>query len=100
MVASRSESPAASGSVVEMIRNWNNKKNKIFDFSMCSQDASRFKATKRRQWIENLPNFNNLLHDNNCSNLTNSLFVCSPMGLVFYVAVQAINSSEVNNALL
>ena len=48
VVASRSESLASPSSVVEMIRNWNDKKNKIFNSSMYSRDASRFKVTKCR----------------------------------------------------
>ena len=48
VAVSRLKSLAAPGSVVEMIRNWNNKKNKIFNFSIRSQDASKFKATKCR----------------------------------------------------
>ena len=47
VVASRLES-AEPGSVVEMIRNWNDNKNKIFEFNTCSCNTSRFKATKRR----------------------------------------------------
>ena len=47
VAVSRLESLAAPDLVVEMIRNWNDKKNKIFDFSICSRDTSRFKSTKR-----------------------------------------------------
>ena len=49
VAASRSELPAEPGLVVEMIRNWNDKKNKIFDFNIYSCNTSRFKATKCRQ---------------------------------------------------
>ena len=99
-VASRSESLAAPGSVVEMIRNWNDKKNNIFDFRVNSRMATHFKASKHGQWIRNLPKFSNLSRDDNCSNLTNSLFTYSPMGLVLYIIKKAVNSSDINDLLL
>ena len=36
-------------SVIEMIRNWNNYKNEIFNFRVNSLNLLRFKASKREQ---------------------------------------------------
>ena len=48
VAVSRSES-LEPGLVVEIIRNWNNNKNKIFNFNTHSHKASQFKATKHGQ---------------------------------------------------
>ena len=44
-------------SVIEMICNWNDSKNEIFDFRPNSKKALKFKAIKRGQWIQQLPRF-------------------------------------------
>ena len=88
-----------SGSVAEMIRNWNDGKDDIFDFRQRSIGESQFKASVRGQWIEQLPKFAHPDQDDSLENLTNTAFTYSPMGLLLNVIMRAVDVSDVGDEL-
>ena len=87
------------GLVIEMIHNWNDGKNEIFDFQPNSRKASKFKESKREQWIQQLPKFGSADPNNSNNNLSFSLFKYSLLGLVLRIILRAVNAQDVGTLL-
>ena len=99
VAAANRSSEVRSGSVAEMILNWNDGNDEIFYFRSRSMGASKFKASVRGQWIEQLPKFVDPDQDDVLENLSNTVFTYSPMGLILNVIMRAVDISDVGDTL-
>ena len=86
-------------SVIEMICNWNDGKNKIFDFRPSSRKAVHFKDSKKEQWIQQLPRFASSESRDSNDNLSFTPLEVSLLGLIIYVILKAINKRDIGNSL-
>ena len=68
-----------------MILNWEDGNNNILSSGTASEEALRFKQSKRGQWIAKLPKFKDMTILDIAGNLSNAALKFSPLGLLFGV---------------
>ena len=89
----------AEDSVAVMIRNWNDGHNEIFSCSPQSEEARKFRASKRGTCISQLPKFNDEVPDDAEDNMSPNQLILSPISLIIEVMFYDVNSTDIDKDL-
>ena len=82
-----------------MIRNWNDDKNDVFNFRPRSKEASRFEASKRGNWMQKLPRFNDEDPNDEDDNLSPNLLTHSLLSLIMKILLPVFTASGIGHDL-
>ena len=83
---------AAPGSVAEFILNWDDGNNAIFTSGTDSEEARKFKRSKRGQWISKLPRFKELTPSDADENLAKTHLYFTPIGILLGVLLDTFHN--------
>ena len=99
LVAADRREDASPGSVAEMIRNWNDDKNDIFEFRFRSEESGKFKASKRGQWMQQLPRFTEGEPEDADENLSSASLKHSFLRLILRLMLTGAHATDMGNVL-
>ena len=71
------------GSVAEMILNWENINNSVFESGTNYDEAQQFKQSKREQWISKMPKFKDITLSDADENLSKTVLKFFPIGILY-----------------
>ena len=78
-----------------MIHKWNDGNNEIFSCDPNLEEANKFKASKRRNWIKQFLKFNNNEPNDASNNVSPNLLVPLPLSLVIDMIFSCVDISDV-----
>ena len=86
-------------SVAAMIRNWNDGRNEIFSCDPESEEAKKFKALTRGNWIRQFPKFNDEEPNDAEDNISPNPLMLSPISLIIEIMFYYVDSTDINGDL-
>ena len=82
-----------------MICNWNDGHNEIFSCGPQSEEAKKFRASKRGNYLSQLPKFNDEVPDDAEDNMSPNQLILSPISLIIEIIFCNVNSTDINKDL-